>query len=1132
MVLFPVLALGAPETRWVIENGRAAPEKYYDEKPAFLEQTYDLASEGNSSLHFRTEPKPGRVLLTKMNWPEAKDFSLIGANGVIRFDLWVDDASKIGSSETAAMGNRFEFTIGSRSNEKFISWYVPSGLLLSGKWNEVALVLRDGLPQLNNSSVNGVPLGKGKDPAVAGGPQVNWTKIDYNRWCIPSYGSAELYLDNCIAQVSDESRIPRKVVSFARQELTPLPTNPKDEDFLPPDVRKDAFFEKADVDFNTIEGWTATFFDGDGQFYLSSKQGIRGVPNARIEVNCTGNNGRVLISPPKPLRIEHPFDTVEAWVHGHYYDGLSLTVNFRDPSGETYSVRGGDLCYSRGGKIFYDWTLYRNRDSSRLTPVGAELVSMEIGPLVKDQAYLFTLDEMRFIKFDLSGPPPKFEHIGPIVKLPVTDSGSAPVTQSKVATKASKKESAFVLEYRAPAQNKTAGEARSGQEEVVRYIVEPKSGTFSDISVDIGGGGRFRPAVESGPVLIYGTTIVDPVRDETVKRACLGSKLEGDKVLISWKFESPAGATTVRYTFYLMGKALAVEAESDSATVDQWLFGHADGLKAPKIVETPYMRWSPNILLDRGFFVSYLPDWYLSNVSTLPYTGANNIAGDKAWYTFSDSSKYAYLPRTDGSRFPLKERFYIAVSSDYDEVLPTVNNPPSPNKAVLKKYLWQLVNGTDLPTVKAYVQQAVDYGMTDLYFIWHAGFWSWRGGRGSEPFTGRMRNAQAFEKYGGDDAVISFYQWMREKGMRTGYYEGYSFLQPICDFFHYDWMAYGPDGNWRTTWVQATHCKPWAFPEYCATVSKARAGKYGANVIYMDGWTANYAFESNDYDHRYPENGKMIDTLRAMACAYRNVREVVQGPVFSEGCGHHFREAGLVDGSYGQTYDETRKKPTPLFVNFQLLKTHELGGDLGMGPCPYMFSDKAYPPIEEYYNFVCSEIAFGNIGIQEPYHSVSPAASFWPIRFLTYFMVQQLQEQYVMEPVAEILHFDGNKLIGTSEAVARDIQFESQTFIRYKNGLEIWANCNPAGKTWTVVRNGETFLLPKGGWLAARGKELLEFSALVDGRRVDYSDGPNYTYVFPGDKEFTGYGLHAPAGKYWIKHKQGPLAGQELLYPK
>jgi len=199
-LLLPALAFAAPETKFVIENGRAAPDKYYDEKPALLEQSKAQASEGDASIHFRSpEEKAGRVVLTKFNWPDTVDFTAIAANGTVCFDLWVDDASKVGSSPDA-MGDRFEFTIGSRSNDKFASWYIPSTLLQNKKWNKVRLALRDGLPQVAGSTVNDAPLTKGKDASVAGTKEIVWGQTNYNRWCLPTYGATDFYLDNCVAE--------------------------------------------------------------------------------------------------------------------------------------------------------------------------------------------------------------------------------------------------------------------------------------------------------------------------------------------------------------------------------------------------------------------------------------------------------------------------------------------------------------------------------------------------------------------------------------------------------------------------------------------------------------------------------------------------------------------------------------------------------------------------------------------------------------------------------------------------------------------------------------------------------------------------------------------------------------------
>ncbi len=194
------LSFGAPVGKYVIENGRAEPDKYYDEKPALLEQSKAQLSEGEAALHFRsTDEKAGRVFLTKFNWPDAADFTSIAANGTIRFDLWVDDASKVGSAPDA-MGDRFEFTVGSRSNDKFTSWYIPSTLLQNKKWNKVRLALRDGLPQIEGSTVNDTPLSKGKEPQVVGSKETVWSQVNYHRWCIPTYGATDFYLDNCVAE--------------------------------------------------------------------------------------------------------------------------------------------------------------------------------------------------------------------------------------------------------------------------------------------------------------------------------------------------------------------------------------------------------------------------------------------------------------------------------------------------------------------------------------------------------------------------------------------------------------------------------------------------------------------------------------------------------------------------------------------------------------------------------------------------------------------------------------------------------------------------------------------------------------------------------------------------------------------
>lgn len=1105
----------APKT-FVIEDGRPGPDKYYDERPKVLDQSSSMAAEGKTSLHFKSGEGSGRMLITKFHWPKEVDFSAIAANGTVQFSLWIDDPTRIRSSE---MGDRLEFCIGSRSNDKFAYWYVPAALLQPRHWNQISLALRDGAPDLQDSTVNGSPLSKDKNSAV-NGADIDWQHTNYSRWAIPFAQPVEGYLDNVVAIASPSAAT--QPVSLVEHEMDPMLGCPDfDTDRItPPDVSRDAFFQKPEIDFARIKGWTAQFVGGTGQFYLSKRQAIRGVPNARLEANAQ-RTGRIILTPPAPIIVDHPFDTVEAWVYGAYHEGVALKVNFSQPSDPAFSISGGDEEYQPGGLIFSNWMLYRKRNPTRkIALAGTRITSIEIGPFPPGN-YLFTLDQLQLTRFDLSKEPaPQFPNAGPEVKIPLTPQGACPITRSDIQTRLEPQQGRFILQYQP-----------KDQSPAVRYILSPGTGTMSDLSVEIVGKGTFRPAVDSGPVIVQGDKTLDPTHDPAVPRKLLSARQDGEAVLVSWAYGPADSQTIIDYRFHLMGKTLAVDASSRTPTVSRWFYGHADGLEKPKVIESPYRKNDANFLFDRGMFISYLPDWYFSNSSTIPYVGLNKVEGDKAWFGWSgESGTYSYLPRTDGRRWPFKERFYIAVSNHYDEILPTVNNPPSPLKETLKKYVWLMcsVRGDQLPLVKEYARQCIDLGMTNTYFMWHAPFWSNRGGRGPEPFIGRMQVSEQFDGQGGTDAVIEFYKMLREHGFRTGYYEGYLFIEPIASYFRRDWLSYDSNGDWLPIWVQAYRPKPQAFAEYAATVSKERKEKFGADVVYQDGWTSQLSWDSNDYDARYPDSGKTITTIRDIARGFRNLRQSLDGPAFTEGSGRHYREAGLVDGSYGQTYDSERKKPTPLFVDFQLLKTHTLGGDLGMGCCPYMFTATAHPSEQEYYDFVASTIAFGNIGLQEPYAYLSLEPEVFGHSLLTYFMVQQLQQYYVMEPVEQIRYFDGKDLIDTDRAIAGDIQLQSQVYVRYQNGLEIWVNCNPEGRSWTVQNDGRTFELPKGGWLARDGDQLLEFSALFEGRRVDFVDGPDYTYVNPANREFQFAGQAYPAGQVTILHKKGPLAGKIL----
>jgi hypothetical protein len=126
----------------------------------------------------------------------------------------------------------------------------------------------------------------------------------------------------------------------------------------------------------------------------------------------------------------------------------------------------------------------------------------------------------------------------------------------------------------------------------------------------------------------------------------------------------------------------------------------------------------------------------------------------------------------------------------------------------------------------------------------------------------------------------------------------------------------------------------------------------------------------------------------------------------------------------------------------------------------------------------------------------------------SYYMLQRLQARYGLQPPLLIAYFDGEKLVDVSEALALDLpRIRRQLYITYPNSLQIWLNDwigDPAadGAVWRVEVNGKVYEIPPAGWLAVQGEDFLTFSALVEGRKVDflrdargYGDEPPLLYA-------------------------------------
>ena len=134
----------------------------------------------------------------------------------------------------------------------------------------------------------------------------------------------------------------------------------------------------------------------------------------------------------------------------------------------------------------------------------------------------------------------------------------------------------------------------------------------------------------------------------------------------------------------------------------------------------------------------------------------------------------------------------------------------------------------------------------------------------------------------------------------------------------------------------------------------------------------------------------------------------------------------------------------------------------------------------------------------------------------SYFMMRQLQEFYAGVPVKRISYDCGGQLFTATEMFRGRKSNEGKVFMQYENGLDVWVNRNPQD-SWTITVDGQKMVLPPYGYAACLPGKLLEYSAEIDGDRVDYSRGPLYTYV-DGRGNNTAFPEITAANAYVIHH--------------
>jgi hypothetical protein len=549
-----------------------------------------------------------------------------------------------------------------------------------------------------------------------------------------------------------------------------------------------------------------------------------------------------------------------------------------------------------------------------------------------------------------------------------------------------------------------------------RYNIMPNGfyrGNFNGLSASRDGRDYFIPAICGGVLAVDGKRIVYPCEDG-VSYTLENQFINTDSITLLWgMYWNNTKLYGYRMSLQMKGKTLVIDIEGndDNRNGAGITLGEAQGKdKDLVVVPVPYLPLT-SLLYQKSTqtFTSMFFDWERTNCSRILPLGSlqNHVL-------FSQTVEY--FPRTDGIRNKLKERIYLTVSSEVNEVMPNVVGRQAQFKSVLQNkiilsyhqpfstLLNPIIPGTSLPT---YLDTLKNLGITDVALI--VKDWWWSGYDGGNPNVlpandynmGDWACSDFQRKGDGGDRVLAK---VREKARQQKYM--FALHQNYVDMYFKSrpgavslikvdssLIVRLPDFGNQLAWSSLPNCrgenalaiKPSCIIDVAGHVASSIYHRYQADWNYLDvisspnpsgpfpiqGYGTVNSFVDFDASRNNAGNdsaGMFLYTLRK----YRTVPQVVRentknSPVQGEG-GNHFLYVGYFDDFEARiktSIPNIGGYSAPLFLDFHLMKLRSKSAFHGAGHI-YEFYDhgwNAFFTDKEVLCFIATELAYGHGGL-------------------------------------------------------------------------------------------------------------------------------------------------------------------------
>ncbi|MBT3376425.1 MAG: hypothetical protein HN742_41880 [Lentisphaerae bacterium] len=836
----------------------------------------------------------------------------------------------------------------------------------------------------------------------------------------------------------------------------------------------------AQVAFEDLAGWRGTAGRGCEASVEASVERLAWRNQlAKLEYVSPDRPATVFLQPPTPVIIDKLFDAASMWLYADF-DRMKdrhpqVSAHLEDAAGRDFSVDLGSVHNSHW--VLLHGVLPRVLRGQLRFPVRFLGVSLSVGP-VKEKRRLY----LESIAFYQRNREPFTENTRPAEPtFPFPGVGSLPSAPDGVTVSSAR--DAGVVHFTSVSATGT-----------LSYRIRPDQGVLNGISAKWNDGPWFEPTA-GGQLKLELLPAVPVATPANVASA----EMRDGTLLVRWERGAEWSAEYV-----LRGRTLVVDVVCRGGTAEGIRFGRVRGLPDARPVEVPYLRYGMGyctpVACGNGLFVSVLPDWYHSDCSVV--NGSVPKHEDGVGLMLGTD----YLPLTDGRRNDLRERVMVTVSPEFAEVLPSIPHPPSPHMARLAPYMFCMV-GYIRP---AFLKTLKRYGIDQVITCDFARFYVQEFPAG---FAGRWRPHPSLSL----DQIRDYRRTIKDLGYLFGAYGDIRDWFPLNGFWDENCVSLDSQGDLVEGWYGNFRTKPNYLPVMARLVGEKVKEHYPPDSVYMDTQTC-VGLKACDYEVGVPGAGVARDQVLFNADCIVKTKDYY-GTVMSEAA-YRWLYAGVADMDYGSLFMGRPANSIPPLVDFDLLKIHPLNLGTMMGYGPSIFFERGSEDLravyrdrgagtgpEEFYRYVSASLAYGHM-LMTGYSYLPPLSRMIHL----YALMQGIQTEYLLDTAAEIAYHDGTTFVSTSQALLNDTQKLGRVRVRYSRGLTVTVNYSETA--WHV----DGYELPPFGWLISKPESILAFSALLDGRRVDYVRCPDYIYLNTGEQMAAVEALEAQ-GAVWLKRE-------------